>query len=196
MTFSSGFLDFVMFGILQGHDKTNWLYLLPLGLLFFALYYFTFKWVYNYFDFQILGVGESFFAGSEGEVEGMGIAHLIVQGLGGLDNIQEFGVVSTNLNFVVFSPELRFEDFLKKTGALNIVTVGNTIQIDYGTNVYYIKQAIENYSSKSLFKASVIVASENIRQGIKAYIDMKEDDKREKQGATGKLYKLNKDDRD
>ncbi len=196
MTFSAGFLDFVMFGILQGHDKTNWLYLLPLGLLFFALYYFTFKWVYNYFDFQILGVGEPFFAGSEGEVEGMGIAHLIVQGLGGLDNIQEFGVVSTNLNFVVFSPELRFEDFLKKTGALNIVTIGNTIQIDYGTNVYYIKQAIENYSSKSLFKSSVIVASDNIRQGIKAYIEMKEDDKREKQGATGKLYKLNKDDRD
>ncbi|WP_024654138.1 PTS transporter subunit EIIC [Borrelia persica] len=196
VTFSSGFFDFVMFGILQGHDKTNWFYLLPLGLIFFALYYFTFKWVYNYFDFQILGVGEPFFAGSEGELEGMGIAHLVAQGLGGLDNIQEFDIVSTNLNFIIFSPELVSEDILKKTGALNIVMIGNTIKIDYGANVYYIKQAMKNYSPERLFKASVIVASDNVKQGIKAYIEMKEDDKREKQGSVGKLYVLNKDDED
>ncbi|AHH03073.1 Pts system, glucose-specific iiabc component [Borrelia nietonii YOR] len=195
-TFSAGFFDFFMFGILQGHDKTNWLYLLPLGFAFFALYYFTFKWVYNYFDFQIFGVGEPFFAGSEGEVEGMGIAHLIAQGLGSLDNIQGFDVVSTDLRFVVFSPELISEDILKKTGALNIVTIDNTIKIDYGTNVYYIKKAIENYSPERLFKASVVVASDNVKQGIKAYIEMKEDDKLEKQGSTGKLYKLNNNDDD
>ncbi|AAX17457.1 PTS system, glucose-specific IIABC component [Borrelia turicatae 91E135] len=196
VTFSAGFFDFLMFGVLQGHAKTNWLYLLPLGFAFFALYYFTFKWVYNYFDFQIFGVDEPFFAGSEGEVEGMGIAHLIAQGLGGLDNIQEFNVISTNLMFVVFSPELISEDFLKKTGALNIVTIDNTIKIDYGTNVYYIKQAIKNYSPERLFKASAIVASDNVKHGIKAYIEMKEDDKLERQGSTGKVYKLNKDDED
>lgn len=167
---------------------------MPLGFAFFILYYFTFKWVYNYFDFQIFGVGEPFFEGSEGEVEGMGIAHLLSKGLGGLDNIQEFDVISTDLSFVVFSSEIISEDILKKTGALNIVIIDNKIRIDYGTNVYYMKQAIENYSPKKLFKASVVVASDNVRQGIKAYIEMKEDDKLEKQGETGKLYKLNKDD--
>ncbi|QFP48294.2 PTS transporter subunit EIIC [Borrelia miyamotoi] len=194
VTFSSGFFDFFMFGVLQGHAKTSWIYLLPLGFAFFILYYFTFKWVYNYFDFQIFGVGEPFFEGNEGEVEGMGIAHLVSKGLGGLDNIQEFDIISTNLSFVVFSSELISEDILKKTGALNIVIIDNKIRIDYGTNVYYMKQAIENYSPKKLFKASVVVASDNVRQGIKAYIEMKEDDKLEKQGETGKLYKLNKDD--
>ncbi|UPA15993.1 PTS transporter subunit EIIC [Borrelia coriaceae] len=196
VTFSSGFFDFFMFGILQGHAKTNWIYLLPLGLTFFVLYYFTFKWLYNYFDFQIFGVDEPFFVGSEGEVEGMGVAHLISQGLGGLDNIKEFDVVSTNLRFVVFSPELVSEDILKKTGALNIVTIDNTIKIDYGTNVFYLKQAIENYSPEKLLKASVVVVSDNVKHGIQAYIEMKEDDKLEKQGSVGKLYKVNKDDGD
>ncbi|AHH08078.1 PTS transporter subunit EIIC [Borrelia anserina] len=196
MTFSAGFFDVFMFGILQGHDKTNWIYLLPLGVAFFILYYFTFKWVYNYFDFQIFNIDEPFFTGIEGEVEGIGIAHLVVQGLGGLDNIQEFGVISTDLSFMVFSPELISEDLLKKAGALNIVLVDNTIKIDYGANVNYIRRAIENYSPEKLFKASVVVASDSVKQGIKAYIEMKEDDKLEKQGVTGKLYKLNKDDED
>ncbi|BCR21559.1 PTS system glucose-specific EIICBA component [Borrelia sp. HM] len=194
VTFSAGFFDFFMFGILQGHAKTNCLYLLPLGFAFFVLYYLTFKWVYNYFDFQIFGVGDPFFEGSEGQVEGIGIAHLVSKGLGGLDNIQEYSIISTYLNFVVFSSELVSEDILKKTGALHIVIVDNKIRIDYGTNAHYIKQAIGSYSPKKLFKASVVAASDNVKQGIKAYIEMKEDDKLERQGETGKLYKLNKDD--
>ncbi|WP_174220825.1 PTS transporter subunit EIIC [Borrelia turcica] len=195
-TFSTGFFGFCMFGILQGHDKTNWIYILPLGVAFFGLYYFTFKWLYNYFDFQLFGVDEPFFGGNEGKVEGIGMAHLIVQGLGGLDNIQELDIVSTDLRFVVFSPELVSQDLLKETGALNIITNDNTIRIAYGTHVYYIKQAIENYCPKSLFRASVVVASDHVKQGIKAYIEMKEDDKLEKKGGTGKLYKLNKEDDD
>ncbi|WP_199911287.1 PTS transporter subunit EIIC [Candidatus Borreliella tachyglossi] len=195
-TFSTGFFDFFMFGILQGHAKTNWIYILPLGFAFFGLYYFTFKWLYNYFDFQIFGVDEPFFEGSEGKVEGMGIAHLIVQGLGGLDNIQRFDVILTDLKFVVFSPELVSQDLLKETGALNVVAIDNTIRIAYGTHVYYIKQAIEAYSPKRLFGASVVVVSDNVKQGIKAYIEMREDDKLEKQGKTGKLYKLTKDEAD
>ncbi|WP_182117031.1 PTS transporter subunit EIIC [Borrelia sp. A-FGy1] len=191
-TFSTGFFGFFMYGILQGNDKTNWIYVLPLGIAFFSLYYFTFKWIYNYFDFQLFGVDEPFFGGNEGKVEGIGIAHLIVQGLGGLDNIQEFDIVSTDLRFVVFSPELVSQDLLKETGTLNILISDNTIRIAYGTHVYYIKQAIENYCPKRLFGASVVVASDHVKQGIKAYIEMKEDDKLEKKGKIGKVYRLNK----
>ncbi|UER67325.1 PTS transporter subunit EIIC [Borrelia sp. BU AG58] len=193
-TFSTGFFDFFMFGILQGHDKTNWIYALPLGFAFFLLYYFTFKWLYNYFDFQIFGVDEPFFGGNEGKVEGIGVAHLVVQGLGGLDNIQEFDVVSTDLRFTVFSPELVSHDLLKETGALDVVASGNAIRITYGTHVYYIRQALENYSPRKLFKASVVAASDHVKQGIKAYVEMKEDDKLEKRGKTGKRYRLTKED--
>ena len=193
-TFSTGFFDFCMFGVLQGHDKTNWIYALPLGFAFFGLYYFTFKWLYNYFDFQIFGVDEPFFGGNEGKVEGIGVAHLMVQGLGGLDNIREFDIVSTDLRFVVFSPELVSCDLLNETGALNVIANGNTIRISYGTHVYYIKQAIENYSPRKLFRSSVVVASDHVKQGIKAYMEMKEDDKLEKKGQTGKQYKLTKEE--
>ena len=38
-TFSGGFIDFILFGILQGMDKTNWIYVLVVGIPWFFLYY-------------------------------------------------------------------------------------------------------------------------------------------------------------
>lgn len=42
-TFSGGLIDFLLFGVLQGNAKTNWLLMLPLGALMFCLYYFSFR---------------------------------------------------------------------------------------------------------------------------------------------------------
>ena len=37
MTFSGGFLDFFLFGILQGNTKTSWLHVIPIGILYFKI---------------------------------------------------------------------------------------------------------------------------------------------------------------
>lgn len=42
-TFSGGAIDFTLFGILQGQEKTHWLYVIPVGIVWFLLYYVTFR---------------------------------------------------------------------------------------------------------------------------------------------------------
>lgn len=38
LTFSGGFLDLFLFGILQGNDKTSWLRIIPVGIhIFYSL---------------------------------------------------------------------------------------------------------------------------------------------------------------
>ena len=39
LTFSGGFLDLFLFGILQGNGKTSWLRIIPVGIIYFILYY-------------------------------------------------------------------------------------------------------------------------------------------------------------
>ncbi len=179
-----------MFGILQGNSKTNWISVLPLGAMFFALYYFTFSWLYRYFDFQIFVTDDPFFEGQEGKLESLGIAHLLIQGLGGFDNITKLDVCSTRLHVDVVNTELVDNNLLKEAGVLKIGLVNGKVQLFYGSNVYYIKNAIDTYSPKSLFEASVMVAVDNVKKGFKTYIEMKEDKKLEKQGKSGKTYKL------
>lgn len=55
LTFSGGFLDFFFFGILQGNGKTGWLRVIPVGIIYFFLYYFIFKFLIRKFDFKTPG---------------------------------------------------------------------------------------------------------------------------------------------
>ncbi|WOO88413.1 hypothetical protein R2F61_05645 [Mollicutes bacterium LVI A0078] len=44
-TFSGGFIDFTLFRILHGQEKTHFLYLFVIGPIWTALYYFSFKFL-------------------------------------------------------------------------------------------------------------------------------------------------------
>ncbi|XOL94905.1 hypothetical protein ACLB6M_06495 [Enterobacter hormaechei] len=54
-TFSGGFIDFVLFGILQGEAKTNWMFVPLVGVPWFFLYYCTFRYLIKRFDFATPG---------------------------------------------------------------------------------------------------------------------------------------------
>ena len=43
LTFSGGLLDLFLFGILQGNEKTSWLRIIPVGIIYFILYYVIFS---------------------------------------------------------------------------------------------------------------------------------------------------------
>ena len=55
MTFSGGIIDLALFGILQGNAKTNWIYIVLVGLGYFVLYYFLFKILINQFNLKTPG---------------------------------------------------------------------------------------------------------------------------------------------
>ena len=45
MTFSGGLIDLTLFGILQGNAKTNWIMVPLVGLVYFAVYFFLFRFL-------------------------------------------------------------------------------------------------------------------------------------------------------
>ena len=55
LTFSGGILDLFFFGILQGNKKTSWLLIIPVGIIYFLLYYFIFSFLIKKFNFKTPG---------------------------------------------------------------------------------------------------------------------------------------------
>lgn len=55
MTFSGGFIDLFLFGILQGNAKTNWIWIVIVGAVYFVVYYFLFSFLIRKFDLKTPG---------------------------------------------------------------------------------------------------------------------------------------------
>lgn len=55
MTFSGGFIDLFLFGILQGNAKTNWIWVVIVGIVYFVFYYFLFTFLIRRLDLKTPG---------------------------------------------------------------------------------------------------------------------------------------------
>ncbi len=55
LTFSGGLLDLLIFGILQGNAKTSWMWIIPVGVVYFFLYYFIFSFLIKKFNLKTPG---------------------------------------------------------------------------------------------------------------------------------------------
>ena len=165
LTFSGGFLDFFLFGILQGNEKTSWIRVIPVGIIYFFLYYFIFKFMIKKFNFKTPGRedddvetklytkadvnarkeaqnGEKKAEGSEGSDT---ISEAITRGLGGKKNISDVDCCATRLRCTVKDSALVNDAVLKATGASGVVHKGQGVQVIYGPNVTVIKSNLEDY---------------------------------------------------
>ncbi|WP_294143713.1 PTS transporter subunit IIABC [uncultured Clostridium sp.] len=168
LTFSGGFLDLLLFGILQGNAKTSWLWIIPVGVVYFFLYYFIFSFLIKKFNLKTPGredTGEEtrlytkadVNAGKSGRGENAGNKReqkdravsernrMIAKGLGGKDNISDVDCCATRLRCTVLDSARVREDVLKATGASGVIKRGNAVQIIYGPNVTVIKAEFEEY---------------------------------------------------
>lgn len=142
-TFSGGFIDFILFGILQGMDKTNWIYVIVVGIPWFFLYYFSFKFLIKRKNFKVLGREDD--EKSVTQVITTDRAKTIVDGLGGAANIDVVDCCATRLRVTVKDNLKINDDLIKQTGSKGIVKKGNGIQVIYGPQVTIIKNEIEEY---------------------------------------------------
>ena len=166
LTFSGGLLDLFFFGILQGNEKTSWMRILPVGIVYFFLYYFIFTFLIKKFDFKTPGreedeqetrlygksdVNAKKEAASEEHMEGGEdeISKSITAGLGGKKNISDVDCCATRLRCTVHNPELVKEGLLRSTGASGVVRKGTGVQIIYGPKVTVIKSNLEDYLEKA-----------------------------------------------
>ncbi|MCM3588229.1 maltose/glucose-specific PTS transporter subunit IIC [Mesobacillus maritimus] len=144
-TFSGGFIDFILFGVLQGVDKTNWPLVLLVGIPWFFLYYFTFKFLIRKKNFKVLGREDKSETVDAVQVSATDRAKTIVAGLGGSDNIEIVDCCATRLRVTIKDENLVQDDVLKQTGSKGIVKAGTGVQIIYGPSVTIVKNEVEEY---------------------------------------------------
>ena len=162
LTFSGGLLDFFIFGILQGEAKTSWMYVIPVGIVYFFLYYFIFRWMILHFGFKTPGredddeetklytkadykarEGADGAGGSDAGFDAKSAA--IAKGLGSKRNITSVDCCATRLRCSVADASLVDEKLLKATGAVGVIVKGTGVQVIYGPQVAVIKSNLETY---------------------------------------------------
>lgn len=159
MTFSGGLIDLTLFGILQGNAKTNWIWIVIIGLIYAVVYYLVFRFMiiklnlktpgreaddeetklYTRKDVDEKKTGKSASAGTDT------ISAAIIKGLGGKDNISDVDCCATRLRITVKNPDIVSDSLLKQSGASGVVHKGNGIQIIYGPQVSVVKSKLEDF---------------------------------------------------
>lgn len=158
LTFSGGFLDFLLFGILQGNDKTSWLLVIPVGIIYFILYYAIFAFLIQKFDLKTPGREEDSETklytradvnarkeAQSDENAGDDLSRMITAGLGGRKNISDVDCCATRLRCTVHVAALVDESALRATGASGVIRRGQGVQIVYGPKVTVIKSNLADY---------------------------------------------------
>ena len=141
-TFSGGLIDFILFGILQGADKTNWVYVPLIGVPWFFLYYFSFKFLIEKYNLKTPGRDEDLSA-TENALTDAEQTRLIFDGLGGKENIDDLDCCITRLRVTVKDGSLVNEETLKRSGAQGVLQHGVGVQIIYGPQVAVIKNRLD-----------------------------------------------------
>lgn len=142
MTFSGGFLDFFLFGILQGNTKTSWLHVIPVGILYFIVYFIVFRVMILKFNYQTPG-HEKDNATSVNNADNK--SQQILDGLGGLENISDLSCCATRLRVTLHRPSKLNKEKLLSTGAAAVVANGDGVQVVYGPEVTVIHARLQDY---------------------------------------------------
>ena len=157
MTFSGGLIDLILFGVLPGNAKTNWIYILIVGVVYFVIYFFLFSFLIKKHNYKTPGredIGEETKlytkkdyneAKDKGKVGANARSEKILDSLGGKDNISDLDCCATRLRVTVKDAEKVSESGLKETGASGVIKKGNGIQVIYGPKVTVIKSELSEY---------------------------------------------------
>lgn len=164
LTFSGGLIDLTLFGIMQGNEKTSWLWIPVVGAVYFAVYYFVFSFMIRKFNYMTPGRDDNTEAklytrkdlearkqaGEVTEAEAADeLSAQITQGLGGKDNISDVDCCITRLRCTVKDPAKVDQQLLKASGASGVICKGQGVQVVYGPRVSVIKSDLEAYLKSS-----------------------------------------------
>lgn len=163
-TFSDGFIDFILYGVLPGQAKSNWLMLLPVLAVYFVLYFIVFRFFILKWDLKTPGReadGEAAHLVTKDEYRkatGVGVAGgkaavagfdeksaAILKGVGGADNLIDIDCCATRLRLTLVDSSKVDQTILKATGASGVVIKGAGVQIIYGPSVTLVKSDFEEF---------------------------------------------------
>lgn len=147
MTFSGGFIDYVLFGIIP--NRTAWWLVIPVGLALAVIYYFGFRFVIRKFNLMTPGREEDTNEeenanANEVSKAGDDLPRNILAALGGKENIAHLDACITRLRVEVKDKSGVDKNRLKKLGASGVLEVGNNVQAIFGTRSDTIKSQIQD----------------------------------------------------
>lgn len=157
MTFSGGIIDLTLFGILQGNAKTNWIWIVIVGIAYAFIYYFVFSIMISKLGLKTPGREandeetklytrkdmQNKNNATSGKESGDTVSALILRGLGGKKNIRDIDCCATRLRITVKNTDTVDDAVLKSSGASGVIRKGNGIQVIYGPQVSVIKSNLE-----------------------------------------------------
>ncbi|MFM0788615.1 PTS transporter subunit EIIC [Streptococcus suis] len=146
-SFSGGLIDYLIFGVFQGNDKTNWIYVIPVGLLWAAVYYLVFKFLLTKFHVLVPGMESSDQASHSEKVLSNGSslrdnAIAIIDALGGVDNIENVTACATRLRVSLRNSGLVDKGVIQSIGATAVLDVKGGIQAIFGGKAILYSQEI------------------------------------------------------
>ena len=144
--FSAGFVDYIL--SFKAPMAVNPLLLIPVGLVFAVIYYFVFKFVITKWDLKTPGREDD--EEDEEKIElanddFTGIAKVVLEGLGGKDNIKEFDYCATRLRMEINDYTLVDEKKIKSAGVAGVVRPSKTsVQVVVGPKVQFVHDELKN----------------------------------------------------
>ncbi|MGX7109665.1 PTS transporter subunit EIIC [Facklamia miroungae] len=146
-SFSGGLIDFLLFGVLQGNDKTNWLLVIPFGLFWALIYYFVFRFSITKFKVAIPGmeVNEDMTELSAGDTENSSLylnSQKIIAALGSAENIETVAACATRLRVSVKNPNIVDKESIQSLGATAVFDVSGGVQAVFGSKADLYSQEI------------------------------------------------------
>ncbi len=159
----NGFIDFLLYNLPLGVEKTRWPIYILVGVIYFVLYYVVFRFLIVRLDLKTLGresEGMEMKLHSKAEYKAKTAAEsntnntdkkddsvdaaLIVNALGGKQNILKVTNCYTRLRTELTDSELVDEGVLKnRTGAAAVVKKGQNVQVVYGLKVNAVRKAVD-----------------------------------------------------
>lgn len=150
-SFSGGLIDYLLFGVLQGKDKTNWPNVLLIGIIWFFLYFFVFTFCIKKFHVNIPGMQIN------SANETAKIANVtetgdklydesvqLISALGGSRNIKTISACATRLRIALKDDSKVDETVFKQLGSPGVLKVGGGIQAIFGGKADLYSQEIND----------------------------------------------------
>lgn len=162
----NGFIDFLLYNLPLGIERTRWPMYILVGIIYFAVYYVIFRFLITKFNLSTIGREESskdtrlyskkdYKAAKEGQlVSGIvdnnesnsGVASTLVAALGGPENIESVTNCYTRLRLTLTEPEKVDESVLREeTGASGVIVKNKNVQVVYGMQVNSIRKSVDEY---------------------------------------------------
>lgn len=143
--------DFGIFGLL--YENTNWISLVILGIVNFVVFYFVFKWFIKKFNLETPGRESFEIEESSSQLikdkNWAGMAEIVIEGLGGKDNILSVENCISRLRIDLKNPEIVDQKRLRDSGCAGIFfPQKDHIHVVFGPHVEFVRLAVDEQMKK------------------------------------------------